>query len=80
MRPFVAAEIGKLCVGLEAHFAYERLHAAVYVHVLFEAGRGAELLAALVTRVRTTATVIVVSAVDAAVVGVCLLVAVIVAY
>jgi len=47
----VAAEVGELGVGLVADLADEGLDAAVDVHVLLEAGRGAELLAALGARV-----------------------------
>ena len=52
VHPFVAAEVRELRVGLEADLALERLNAAVYVLVLFQAARRREGLAALGARVR----------------------------
>lgn len=47
MGPLVSAEVGELRVGPLADIASERLEAAVYVGVLFEAAEGGEGLPAL---------------------------------
>lgn len=47
----MAAKIGKLSIGLVTGVTNERFHTRVYMHVLLESGRRAELFAALGTRV-----------------------------
>jgi hypothetical protein len=58
VHPLVPAQVGELRVALEADLATEGLDGAVDVRVLLQAGAGGERLAALRTRVASSADVV----------------------